>query len=82
MADIIKRDRSRFFVSAEELDRLRKIAREANARAGIPYDPTITAAQAREQMRLDGVRKEDNIATREMMRSRYGEDAEEGENKE
>lgn len=82
MADVIKRNTSRFFVSIEELDRLRKIAREANERAGIPYNPAITAAQAREQMRLDGVRKEDNIATREMMRSRYGEDAEEGENKE
>ncbi|HZO87198.1 MAG TPA: hypothetical protein VFB38_02590 [Chthonomonadaceae bacterium] len=68
-------DVSRFFVSEEKRAELRKIAREVNARAGIPFDPTITAEQ--ELMRAQGVRPENNGASRELLRMRYGGDYEE-----
>lgn len=74
MATVQKSDKSRFFVSEEKMVELRRIAREVNAKLGIPFDPTITAEQVREQMRAEGVRPEDNGASRELLRMRYGED--------
>jgi hypothetical protein len=51
----------------------RKIA-EVNQRMGFVPDPDATPQKARELMVADGVRPEENIFSREIMRMRYGDD--------
>jgi len=51
-----------------------KIADEIDAKAGIVYDPTATVEKVRELMRAEGIRPEDNIFSRDIIRSKYPED--------
>ena len=51
---------------------LRKILEEQDKRTGFVLDPTATAQKARELMLADGVRPEDNIASRDIIRMREG----------
>ena len=55
-------------------ERMAKKAREINALAGIVGEPDVTAEELQELMRADGVNPEDNGASRELMRIRYGDD--------
>lgn len=74
MAVVEKPDMSQFFVSPERRAELAKIAREVNAKAGITGEPTMTAQELRAIQRAQGVRAEDNLGSRELMRMRYGDD--------
>jgi hypothetical protein len=47
---------------------------EQNRRTGFVPDPTATAQKAREMMLADGVHPEDNSGSREIIRTREGED--------
>ncbi|MBV9849051.1 MAG: hypothetical protein JO250_05105 [Armatimonadetes bacterium] len=52
-----------------------KLAREVNARAGITGEPTMTVEELRRyQVEVLGIRPEDNGASRELLRMRYGDD--------
>jgi hypothetical protein len=51
-----------------------RLGREVNAMAGINGPPDMTIEELHESMRLRGVRPEDNIASSELMRVRYGDD--------
>lgn len=66
-------DLSQFFVSTERRAELAKIAHEVNVKAGITGEPTMTAQELRAMQRAQGVRAEDNSASRELMRMRYGD---------
>jgi hypothetical protein len=79
MAVVPKTARLFHIVTGAELERLRKIAHEVNERAGIVGDPNITAEQLQARMQAEGVRPEDNGASRELLRMRYGEDYEQEE---
>ena len=74
MAVVLKSDKRRFFKSQEEKDALRTLVREVNERAGIFGPPEMTAEELQAQMIHDGVRPEDNAASRELLRMRYGDD--------
>lgn len=74
MAIVLKPDKKRFFKSQEEKEALRKLAREVNERAGIFGPPDMTAEELQAQMLREGVRPEDNLASRELLRMRYGDD--------
>ena len=65
--------------SEEHKAKMRRIAREVNARLGIPEKPTITAAELRDRMRANGIHPEDNILSRELLRMRYGDDYDQDE---
>jgi hypothetical protein len=59
-----------------------ELALKIDAELGIVGPPTMTIEELHESMRNHGVRPEDNIGTRELMRMRYGDDwqpTEEGE---
>jgi hypothetical protein len=56
--------------------RFLKLMEEIDAKAGILPDPTATAQKAREMMIAQGVRPEDNIFSREIIRARYPEESE------
>ncbi len=58
----------------EHRQAMRELARAVNAEAGIPDDLTITIEELHEMMLAQGVRPEDNVASRELMRMRYGDD--------
>lgn len=52
-----------------------KITREVNAQAGIIGEPTMTIEELhRYQVEVLGIRPEDNGASRELLRMRYGDD--------
>jgi hypothetical protein len=53
---------------------LRKILEEQDRLTGFVLDPTATAQRARELMLADGVRPEENIGSRDLIRMREGED--------
>lgn len=74
MAVVEKADLSQFFVSAERRVELAQIAREVNAKAGTIGEPTMTAEELQASQVAKGVRPEDNGATRELLRMRYGDD--------
>lgn len=65
---------------AHRLEMIR-IGREVNARAGIPDrpDPSVTVEELQKRQIAAGVRPEDNVGSRDLMRMRYGDDWEEGE---
>ncbi len=42
---------------------------EADARSGFVYDPTATPQKAREAMRAQGVRAEDNLFSRDIIQA-------------
>jgi hypothetical protein len=52
---------------------LRAALAELNEQMGIVHDPAATEERARMMMLEDGVRPEDNILTRELIRMRYDE---------
>lgn len=62
------------YANKEELNRLMD---EIEARMGIVYDPEITIAKLRQMMKEEGIRPEDNAASREILRMRYGDEVEE-----
>lgn len=51
-------------------DTLRRMLDEADARSGFVYDPTAPPQKAREAMRAQGVRAEDNLFSRDIIRAR------------
>lgn len=61
-------------ISDERRKELTELMREINAQAGIVGEPTMTPEELQESMRRRGVRPEDNIGSRELMRMRYGHD--------
>lgn len=67
----IETDVQSMFVDKEKLAPL---MREINRQAGISDDLPVTHAQLMEMMRADGIRPEDNGASRELLRMRYGDD--------
>ena len=74
MAIVLRTDKQRFFRSQEDKAALRKLAREVNERAGICGPPEITAEELQARIIREGVRPEDNAASRELLRMRYGDD--------
>jgi len=52
---------------------LNRLMDEIEKRMGFVPDPDATPQKARELMRADGVRPEDNSGSREIMRMRYGD---------
>ena len=82
MAIAPERTQSRWSTDPEYRERMRDIARKVDEEMGIAGPPTMTLEQLRQSMRDRGVRAEDNIGSRELMRMRYGDDwepTEEGE---
>lgn len=65
--------------SEEKQAELRRIAREVNARAGIPDKPTMTIDELHASMLAHGIRPEDKIFTSELLRMRYGDDYDQDE---
>lgn len=61
---------------AHRLEMIR-IAREVNERIGAHGEPEITPKELRQRMIDRGLRPEDNICSREIMRMRYGDDCQE-----
>jgi hypothetical protein len=53
---------------------LRRILEEQDKRTGFVPDPTVTPERLREMMIADGVRPEDNIGSREIIRMREGDE--------
>jgi hypothetical protein len=77
-----ERPQNRWSTDPEYRERMREIARKVNEEAGIVGPPTMTLEELRKSMRDRGIRPEDNILSRELMRMRYGDDwepTEEGE---
>ena len=66
----IEREISSVFASKEKI---RKLVAEVNERMGFVPDPTATAQKAREMMKAEGIRPEDNTFTADLMRMRYEE---------
>lgn len=64
----IEREVNAVFANKAEV---RRLVAEVNERIGFVPDPTATPQKAREMMLANGVRPEDNEATRELMRMRY-----------
>lgn len=60
--------------SEEKQAELRRIAREVNARLGIPEKPTRTIEELHASMLASGIKPEDNFLSRELLRMRYGDD--------
>jgi hypothetical protein len=58
-------------VLSAERKALIKLAMENNAKAGIAHDPTATGQKARELMLAQGIRPEDNLFSRDIIRSKY-----------
>ena len=58
-------------------DELRLVVREQYAKLGIAPEPTATAEQSRALMLAEGVKPEDNIGSRELLRMRYPDDEDE-----
>jgi len=56
-----------------------QLAKEVDALAGITGEATMTVEELRQSQRAHGIRPEDNGASRELMRMRYGDDWEEAE---
>jgi hypothetical protein len=53
---------------------LRRILEEQDRLTGFVLDPTATAQRARDLMLADGVRPEENIGSRELIRMREGDE--------
>ncbi len=72
-------EQRRLPASEEHKAKMRRIAREANARLGIPEKPTMTHDELMASMLASGIRPEDNSASRELLRMRYGDDYDQDE---
>ena len=73
--DQINKNR-RFFKTEAEQEALRKLARGIRARAGIPDVPTMTLEELLASQQANGIRPEDNGASRDLICQRYGENDE------
>jgi hypothetical protein len=51
-----------------------ELMKDIDCRAGIVGEPTMTAQELRESQLARGIRAEDNLGSRELMRMRYGDD--------
>jgi len=51
-----------------------QLLEEIDARTGFVYNPNATPERARELMRAEGIRAEDNLFSRDILRERYPED--------
>lgn len=51
-----------------------RLAEEIDAQAGVAHESNMSIVKLRDLMKADGVRPEDNGASREAMRVRYGDD--------
>jgi len=51
-----------------------RLMEEIDAKAGVPLKPSVTPVELQQRMLADGIRPEDNIGSRELMRMRYGDD--------
>ena len=70
----IAREREESSFDSHRLEMIR-LGREINAAAGIPTgEPEMTAEELRADMLASGIRPEDRIFTKELMRMRYGDD--------
>jgi hypothetical protein len=67
-----KTERQIRFLDKEELQRL---VAELHQKLGVEPDPAMTIERLREMMLADGVRPEENAASRELIKMRYGEEA-------
>ena len=56
-----------------------RLMEEVDAKAGVPKEPIMTIEELHASQLKHGVRPEDNIGSRELMRMRYGDDWEEQE---
>jgi len=63
-----------FSRKATTREEMAELMREIDARAGIVGEPTMTIEELHELQKAHGVRPEDNGATRELLRMRYGDD--------
>ncbi len=59
------------FADKEELNRLMD---EIEQRMGFVPDPDATIEKLREMLRAEGIRPEDNVFSREIIRMRYGDE--------
>ena len=48
-----------------------RILAESDARTGFVFDPTATPAEVRKLMLAQGIRPEDNVLSRDIVRARY-----------
>lgn len=48
-----------------------ELMRQIDAEAGVPEEPAISVEELREQMVASGIRPEDNLFSREIIRMRY-----------
>jgi hypothetical protein len=53
-----------------------RLLEEQDARTGFVFDPTATPEKVRELMRACGVRPEDNIFSRDIIRAKYPDEEE------
>ncbi len=60
---------------------LGQLLEEADARSGFVHDPTATPHKAREAMRAQGIRAEDNVFSRDIIRARYPDEFSEEDGK-
>jgi hypothetical protein len=51
-----------------------RLMEEIDAKAGVPKEPSMTIEELHAMQIAHGVRPEDNIGSRELMRMRYGDD--------
>jgi hypothetical protein len=62
-------------LNKQERARLLRMAEDADAAAGILGEPEGTVQDLRRRMEESGIRPEDNIASRELLRMRYGDES-------
>jgi hypothetical protein len=73
MTETVKKDIRSLFL---DLEMIRKVVAETNAKMGLVPDPTATAEKVREMMLAQGVRPEENLGSRLIIADRYGEEEE------
>ncbi len=77
MAAIPESDWVRLTGTPEHRAEMIRIGREVNEMAGITGEITMTPEEIQAAQRARGIRAEDCVASRELMRMRYGDDWEE-----
>ena len=70
------KERSYYIYTQEEKERLGAIAQANDEKLGSDYSaPYVSPEELKARMKADGIREEDNIFQRELMRMRYGGEA-------
>jgi hypothetical protein len=69
---IVDKTQERQWFSDKEA--LRPLMDEIDRKAGIVFDPTMTGKRAREILAAQGIRPEDNLLSRDIIRARYPEE--------